>query len=35
VFEHWDDLLEERAEMSGSLVLSDYAKNSIRGFLKG
>lgn len=33
--EHWDDLLEERAEMSGSLVLSDYAKNSIRGFLKG
>jgi len=33
--EHWDDLLEERAEMSGRLVLSDYAKNSIRGFLKG
>ena len=33
--EHWDDLLEERAEISGSLVLSDYAKNSIRGFLKG
>ena len=33
--EHWDDLLEERAEMSGRLVLSDYAKNSIGGFLKG
>ena len=33
--EHWDALLEERAEMSGKLVLSDYAKNSIRGFLKG
>jgi len=33
--EHWDELLEERAEMSGRLVLSDYAKNSIKGFLKG
>jgi len=32
--EHWDDLLEERAEMSGKLVLSDYAKQAIRGFLK-
>lgn len=33
--DHWDALLEERAEMSGKLVLSDYAKNAIRGFLKG
>jgi len=32
--DHWDKLLEERAEMSGRLVLSDYSKNSIRSFLK-
>lgn len=33
--EDWDTLLEHRAEMSGELVLSDYAKNAIKGFLKG
>lgn len=33
--ENWNELLEERAEMSGRLVLSDYAKNAIQGFLKG
>ena len=33
--EHWDSLLEERAEMSGQLVLSDYSKNAISKFLKG
>jgi methylglutaconyl-CoA hydratase len=31
----WDSLLMERAEMSGVLVLSDYAKNAISGFKKG
>ena len=30
---HWDQLLEERAEMSGKLVLSEYAKNAINSFL--
>ena len=30
--EHWDKLLEERAENSGKLVLSDYTKNFIRDF---
>ncbi len=30
--EHWDDLLEKRAEMSGRLVLSDYSKNAIAKF---
>ncbi len=30
--EHWDELLEKRAEMSGQLVLSDYAKNAIGKF---
>lgn len=32
--EHWDDLLEERAELSGELVLSDFSKKTIKGFLK-
>lgn len=31
--EHWDDLLEARARMSGELVLSEYAKNAIGSFL--
>lgn len=30
--EHWDKLLEERAESSGRLVLSDYTKNFIHEF---
>ena len=30
--EHWDSLLEERAEMSGRLVLSDYAKTALNTF---
>jgi methylglutaconyl-CoA hydratase len=30
---HWDQLLEERAAMSGKLVLSDFAKNAIKAFL--
>lgn len=30
--EHWDNLLEKRAEMSGQLVLSDYSKNAIAKF---
>ena len=33
--ENWDTLLEERAEMSGRLVLSDFSKNAIGAFLKG
>jgi len=32
--DHWDALLEERAEMSGRLVLSEFAKEAINGFLK-
>ena len=30
---HWDALLEERAEMSGRLVLSDFSKKAISAFL--
>lgn len=29
---HWDKLLSERAEMSGTLVLSDFTKNFIENF---
>ncbi len=32
--DHWEDLLEERAAISGELVLGDYAKNAIRKFLE-
>lgn len=32
--EEWDALLEERAEISGRLVLSSFAKNAINSFLK-
>lgn len=31
--DHWDQLLEERAAMSGKLVLSDFTKNAIQSFL--
>lgn len=30
--EHWDKLLEERAEISGKLVLSEFTKNYIKQF---
>jgi methylglutaconyl-CoA hydratase len=30
--ENWDELLEERAENSGRLVLSDFTKNYINEF---
>jgi enoyl-CoA hydratase/carnithine racemase len=30
--EHWDSLLESRAEISGRLVLSDFTKNYIKQF---
>ena len=30
--EHWDELLAERAAVSGQLVLSDFTKNAIRKF---
>ncbi|HBQ61427.1 MAG TPA: enoyl-CoA hydratase, partial [Balneolaceae bacterium] len=30
--ENWDLLLEQRAEVSGRLVLSDFTKNFIRKF---
>lgn len=30
--EHWDSLLDARAEMSGTLVLSDYTKQAIASF---
>ncbi|MGB1040527.1 MAG: enoyl-CoA hydratase/isomerase family protein [Flavobacteriales bacterium] len=32
--ENWDDLLNERAAMSGKLVLSDFTKNAINKFKK-
>jgi len=32
--EHWDTLLEERAAMSGELVLGEHAKQAISKFLK-
>jgi methylglutaconyl-CoA hydratase len=31
--DHWDTLLEERAEMSGKLVLSQFSKDAIQSFL--
>jgi methylglutaconyl-CoA hydratase len=30
--EHWDELLERRAELSGTLVLSDFTRNAIAAF---
>ena len=30
--EHWDELLKERAAISGKLILSEYAKNAINSF---
>jgi len=32
--EHWDELLEERAEMSSRLVLSEFTQNAIAAFKK-
>ncbi len=32
--DHWDDLLSERAEMSGRLVLSDFTRKAITAFKK-
>ncbi len=32
--EEWDQLLDKRAETSGMLILSDFAKNAIRSFLQ-
>ena len=32
---HWDQLLLERAEMSGKLVLSDFTRNAIARFKQG
>ncbi len=31
---HWDDLLIERAEISGNLVLSEFTKNALQKFKK-
>ena len=33
--ENWDTLLTDRAAISGTLVLSEYAKNAIESFKKG
>jgi len=33
--ENWDSLLEERAAMSGKLVLSDFTRNAISAFKSG
>lgn len=32
--EHWDELLAERAAISGTLVLSDFTRNAIQAFKK-
>jgi methylglutaconyl-CoA hydratase len=32
--DHWDGLLEERAEASGKLILSEFSKNAISSFLQ-
>ncbi len=32
--DHWSQLLDERAQMSGQLVLSKFSKETIAGFLK-
>lgn len=32
--DHWDELLERRAEMSGEMVLGTHAKTAIKGFLQ-
>ena len=32
--EHWDELLSDRAAMSGKLVLSDFTRNAIQAFKK-
>ncbi|TNE98481.1 MAG: enoyl-CoA hydratase/isomerase family protein, partial [Bacteroidetes bacterium] len=32
--ENWDELLAERAGMSGTLVLSDFTRNAINAFKK-
>jgi methylglutaconyl-CoA hydratase len=31
--DHWDNLLKERAQISGELILSDFAKDAIKSFL--
>ena len=31
---HWDELLSERAALSGKLVLSDFTRNAINKFKK-
>lgn len=33
--DHWDQLLEERAALSGKLVLSDFTRNAIAAFKQG
>ena len=33
--DNWDQLLEERAEMSGHLVLSEFTTNAINKFKSG
>ncbi|RMG33051.1 MAG: enoyl-CoA hydratase/isomerase family protein, partial [Methanobacteriota archaeon] len=33
--EHWDQLLEERAEISGRLVLSEFTTKAIEAFRRG
>jgi len=32
--DHWDQLLSDRAEISGRLVLSDFTRNAIQAFKK-
>ena len=32
--DHWDELLSERAEISGKLVLSEFTKKALERFKK-
>jgi len=33
--DHWPPTMEQRAEISGKLILTDFAKNAIQSFLQG
>ena len=33
--ENWDDLLHQRAALSGELVLSDFTQQALQNFLNG
>ena len=33
--DHWNELLEERAKISGFMVLSSHTKKALKGFIEG